>query len=790
MKVSVNFLKDYLNLDNYTSEDLFKAFSYHIVEIEEAKALVEANNLTIGYVKECEEVEGTHLHKCLIEIKPGQYSQIVCGAPNMTQGVKAIVALPGAVLPGNFEIKPSKVHGIESNGMCCSLQELGIDEKFVPERFKDGIYLFNDDAPVGENPLHYLGLDDFVFDLDLTANRSDLLSVEGVAYDLGAVLNQHVEPKQFKLKETRTENPMDVTVKTKKCTKYLTRVIKNVKITESPLFIRQRLISMGVRPINNVVDITNYVMMELGQPLHAFDYDKLGNKIVVRQARDGEKLVTLDDVERDLTKDDIVITAGKEALCLAGVMGGATTEISNKTKNVVLESAFFEPLSIRKTSKRLGLKSEASTRFERTVDYDRVERALNYAAYLLTEYASGKVLKGVSGVENESKSKIVRISTSKINNVLGTSYTTEEIKNAFERYQYEFVQKGSNFTITLPSRRMDLLENYQDIIEDVARLYGYDAIPTKLADTNSQGKLSDKQRYVRNLRHTMAGLGVNEAINYSLTDVETLNDFVLDTLTNVEVMMPMLDSMKVMRHSLVNALLRNVKYNKAHKQNNVSLFEIGKRYSENEETLMFAGAFEGTFESSQWQGLKTPVDFFLVKGILDTVFAKFGYKATYTPIDDKLPTLHPGRSAYISVNNKVVGFVGELHPRYAHENDLDNTYVFELNLDLLYSMHNVSFEYKSISKFQAVERDLAIVLKKDIPASEVVRVIEMVSKKYLVSLNIFDCYTGENVASDEKSLAIKLVLNSQDKALESEDVEKVIHSILNRLDALLHARLR
>ena len=790
MKVSLNWLKDYLDLSNYTTDDLFKTFSYHIVEIEESGKLVEATNLTIGYVKECEEVEGTHLHKCLIEIKPGEYSQIVCGAPNMAQGVKAIVALPGAVLPGDFKIKPSKIHGIESNGMCCSLQELGIDEKYVPEEYKDGIYLFDESAPVGGNPLEYLGLDDFVYDLDLTANRSDLLSIEGVAYDLGANLNQKVEPKKFDLVESKEKNPIKVKVLTDKCSKYLTRTIKNVKIGKSPIWMRERLIASGIRPINNVVDITNYVLMELGQPLHSFDLDKLGTNIVVREAKSGEEIVTLDNIKRELKDGDILITDGATPLCVAGVMGGESTEITAETKNVVLEAAYFDPLSIRKTSKRLDLKSESSTRFERIVDYKRVNRALDYAAYLLSKYADGEVLAGVNGIEEEYKEKVVEITTNKINSVLGTSFTDEDTSSMFDRYQYQYSENNGVFTITLPSRRMDLLESYQDIIEDCGRLYGYDNIPTTLAMTNSQGGLNDKQKFIRTLRHTLAGLGLRETINYSLQDEESLDDFNIDRLSSVKVMMPMVDTMAVMRHSLINALIKNVNYNKAHKQNDLAFFEIGKRYSNEEETTMVAGAFEGLFESSLWQGKKNPVDFYLVKGILDTVFKKFGYSAKYTPIDDKVKNLHPGRAAYVVVEGKTVGIIGELHPRYAKSHDCQEMYVFELNLDLLYSLHNEEFEYKTISKFPSVTRDLAIVLDKSISAEEVINVVKMVAKKNLAAIKIFDLYTGENVGPNEKSLALTLTLESLEKTLEASDIEKIIHSVLNRLDALLHARLR
>ena len=790
MKASLNWLKDYLDLSNITTDELFKVFSYHIVELESAEYLCNACNLTIGHVLECEEVEGTHLHKCQIEIKPGEVAQIVCGAPNMKKGVKAIVALPGAVLPGDFKIKPSKVHGIESNGMCCSLQELGIEEKYVPEEFKDGIYLFDDDAIVGANPLEYLGLNDFVFDLDLTANRSDLLSIEGVAYDLGANLNQHVEPKKFELKEVAEKNPIKVDVETSKCTKYLTRTIKNVKIHKSPLWMRERLVASGIRPINNVVDITNYVLMELGQPLHSFDADKLGNHIVVREAKDGETITTLDGQERKLEAGDILITNGNDPLCVAGVMGGASTEITNDTKNVVLEAAYFEPLQIRKTSKRLDLKSESSTRFERTIDYKRVNRALDYAAYLLATYADGEVLSGVNGIEKEYKEKIVSITTNKINSVLGTSFTDSDVSVMFDKYQYSYQKNGENFVITLPSRRMDLLESYQDIIEDVARLYGYDYIPTTLAYTNSQGGLTDKQRFIRSLRHNLAGLGLRETINYSLQDEKSLDDFNLDKMSAVKILMPMTDSMTVMRHSLINALLKNVVYNKAHKQNDLALFEIGKVYSNECETTYLSAAFEGLFESAMWQGKKNIVDFYVVKGILDTIFAKYNINATYKAIDDKPVNFHPGRSAYIIVDDKVVGIVGEIHPRYAKEHDLNETYVFEINLDLLYSLKKENFEYKSISKYPSVTRDLAIVLDKNITSEEVIKVVKMVAKKNLADVKIFDVYTGENVNENEKSIALTLTLESQEKTLETEDIERIVKSILNRLDALLHARLR
>lgn len=789
MKVSLNWLKDYLDLDKYSIQELFDTFSFHISELEDSYDLTKEGLLTIGYVKECvAHPDSDHLHVCQIEIKPGEVSQIVCGAPNMVEGAKVIVALPGAVLPGDFKIKPSKIRGVESNGMCCSLQELGIEDKYVEEAYRDGIYLLPENAQVGDDPLKYLHLNDHVFDLDLTSNRSDLLSVEGIAYDLGAALKERVCIPTFKLEEVSEKNPMEVIVNTPKCRKYLTRVIKNVKVHSSPEFIKARLIASGIRPINNVVDITNYVLIGLGQPLHSFDYDKLGNKIVVREAVKGEEIVTLDDISRTLSKGDIVITDGTKALCVGGVMGGASTEITNETKNVVLEAAYFDPLQIRKTSQALGLKSESSIRFERIIDYNRVERALDYAAYLLAKYADGEVLAGVQGVKEEYETKHVSVSTEKINRVLGTSLTNEQVEEILDRLALDFEGEGS-YDITIPSRRMDLQASYQDIIEDIARMYGYDNIPTTLADTSIRGGLTDIQKYYRNIRLILTNLGVNEAVTYSLVNENHLNDFSNQDKKEIRILMPMTEDRAIMRKSLVRSLVDVISYNRARKLNNLAFFELGKVYSEEGERHYLSGAFNGLFISSLWQGLKVKSDFYTVKGILDTLFSKLNVVATYVPTD-KYVNMHPGRTAMIMIKDTCVGFVGELHPRYAKEADATNTYVFELDADLIYDLIDRSFTYESLPKVPSVTRDLAIVVKKNVSCQQVLDVIKMTARKHLVDYELFDLYEGENLGTDEKSLAISLTFQDKEKTLETQDVDKFIKSILNRLDALLGAHLR
>lgn len=790
MKVSKNWLKDYLNLDNISDDELFKQISFHISEIESYKKMVEATNLTIGYVHECvEHPDSDHLHVCQVEVAPGDMKQIVCGAPNVKAGVKVIVANVGAVLPGDFKIKAAKVRGVESNGMLCSLQELGIEEKYVEEEFKNGIYLLPEDAQIGACPLEYLGFDDTVIDLELTSNRSDLLSIEGVAYDLGATLNQQIMPIEPSIEVVNKKNPVSVKLDTDKCYKYSARYIANVNIAPSPQWMKARLIASGIRPINNVVDITNFVLLEMGQPLHAFDADLLGNTIVVRQANDGEKLKTLDNIERELNSDDIVITNGKDAVCVAGVMGGLTTEVEETTKNIILEAAYFDPLSIRKTSTKLGLKSESSVRFERKIDYDRVERALDYAAQLLQELCDGEVYEDVvTDVKVVLEPKTVTVTAEKINSILGTDLSDEYVNEIFDRLAYAYVKNGLEYTITLPSRRMDLEPSIQDITEDVARINGYDNIPTTIAKTRDKGYLTYPQKRTRLIRQILANMGLNEAVSYSLIAKKNLNLYTTAEKTPVEVMMPMTEDRAVMRQSLLNGLIDAIAYNKARKIDDLAMFEIGKTYSADKEEVKLAIAMSGLFSSHLWNGMKQEASFYLLKGILDALFSKLNVTVTYEAYKEQA-SFHPGRTAAIMHNGKMIGLIGQMHPKFAKDMAIGNTVALEILLDDILVEEN-GLKYHPINKFPTITRDLAIVCKKDIPADTILKLIKQTGKKTLTSLELFDVYTGENVAEDEKSLAFKLKFEDPTKTLETAEVDKLVSQILNRLDREIGAKLR
>lgn len=790
MRVSINWLKEFVDIDNLSIEELETLFSLKLCEVEEVSQLANSKGLTIGYVKECiPHPDSDHLHVCQVEVRPDEVTQIVCGAPNVKAGVKVIVANPGVILPGDFKIKPSKIRGVESNGMLCSFQELGIPDKYIDEEYKNGIYLLEHDAPVGMDPLEYLKLNDFIFDLAITPNRADLLSMVGVAYDVASSLGEAVYQPLINIKETKDENPVSVKIATENCYQYHARYIANVKVGPSPWWLRQRLIASGIRPINNVVDISNYVLIEYGQPLHTFDADKLGNKIVVRQAKDGEKIVTLDEVERQLKEEDIVITNGSEAVCLGGVMGGLSTEVTSETKNIILEAAEFNPTSIRKTSSRLGLKSESSYRFERKIDSLRVVKAMDRAAQLLQDLASGNVYQGISSAKTrEFKPLSIEISLDKINAYLGVNLSEKEVSQIIDNLDFDYQFDGKKYLVNIPSRRIDYDNNYQDLIEDIARLYGYDNIPLSLPKTSDKGALTKRQSFERTVKRILSNLGLNETIYYSLTNKENVLEYNYANLEAVKVLMPITEDREYMRLSLIPSLIDIANYNKARKNNNLKFYELSKIYGKGVEKTLLSGLLTDDYFNSGWQKQDIKVDFYLVKGILEELFRRNNLEVTFVPSEVK--NLHPKKTASIMLGDKCLGFIGQLHPLVEQKNNLKNVYVFELDFDMMLENVQIKNNYHLFSKYPSIERDLAIVIKKEISADKVEKLIRQTAKALLVNLELFDVYESEALGLENRQLAYKLVFADNNKTLETNDVDRVIKSILNRLNYEFGASLR
>ena len=802
MKVSYNWLKELVNID-VTPEKLAEEMSLYSIEVEEAGKLLPATGLVVGEVLDKQKHENSdHLNVCQVNLG-NVVSQIVCGAPNVDKGQKVIVALPGTKLPGG-EIKVSVIRGVPSNGMICSLQELGLESKYVPEKFAHGIYVLGEDAIPGESALEYLHLEDFVIELGLTPNRMDLLSMLGVAKDVNAMYKLGLKNLECELHEVEkeTSSEIDVEIETKTCYSYYARVVEGVEIHESPEFIKARLIASGIRPINNVVDITNYVLMLFGQPLHAFDKDELGNKIVVRRAHNGEETVTLDGIKRNLTRNDIVITDNKtegentRIVCLAGVMGGVNTEVTDKTVNLVLESAVFRPLSVRRTSNKLGLRSESSVRFERGVDLNQSLAAVNYACYLLEKYAGGKVLKGYvhKGTEHV-EDKVIELTEEYVRGYLGVSISLEEMCNIFAGLSFKTEIVDNKILVYVPNRRLDITIK-QDLVEELARIYGYDKLEETLPMMSVSGEYTHDQKIRRTINHTLRGIGLHEVVTYSLVSDVKANEFAILYKENqkpISLLHPMSEERKTLRRTLVSSIVDVIKHNNARKINNLAVYEIGKRYfceGENtSEDWCVSGALQGIQSTNLWASSSNKVDFYYVKGILELLFNRLNIEVTYSPLSTKCEELHPGRSVEISYNGKVIGFMGELHPKYQKTQDIDTTYVFEIALDEIFLKEDKPILFTPISKVPPVFRDLAFIMDENQSVGKIIESIYRTDKKMIKSVEIFDEYKGENIESGKKSVAIKIMLESNE-TLTEETISAKMNKIIKSLEYQYHITLR
>ena len=795
MIVSYNWLKELIKL-NVPAEKLAEEMSLYSVEVESFGKLIEATNLVVGYVKSKVKHENSdHLNVCMVNL--GDYDlQIVCGAPNVEVGQKVIVALPGAVLPGGT-IKKSVIRGVESNGMICSLQELGLESKYIPSEFSNGIYILKNDAIPGSNALEYLCLDDYVIELGLTPNRMDLLSMLGVANDIKAMYKSDLIPLTYSFNEIekKTSGELSVKLETRNCYSYYARIVEDVEIKESPNFIKARLVASGIRPINNVVDITNYILMLFGQPLHSFDKDKLGNKIVVRRAKVGEKTVTLDGIERTLNNKDIVITDGEKPVCIAGVMGGQNTEVTSETKNLVLESAVFRPLSIRRTSSRLALRSESSIRYERGVDLNQSLAALNYACYLLEKYANGKVLKGYvhEGIEHVDD-KLIELDEKYVESCLGVNIPENKIIDILESLSFKTKKNENGILVYVPNRRLDISIK-EDLVEEIARIYGYDKLNETLPITNVNGGLTRQQESRRLIRHVLSTMGFNETMTYSLVHPNIVNKFLLFENQNDETIVlnhPMSEDHMALRKSLLPSLIEVVKYNQARKMKDNMFFEIGKRYYHHgEETFeenLLSGILAGSMPNTPWNGEHKNIDFFYTKGILDLMFRKLRLDIKYEVMDNPPKELHPNRVAKILLNNKVIGFIGELHPKYAKIEGIEESYVFELFLDIMLSEEKTIISFASITKVPSVDRDLALVMDLHQNVGEIIEAIKR-SDKMISNIKIFDVYIGEKIASDKKSVAVRITLES-DETLTEDVISTKMRKLLKTLEYRFNITLR
>ncbi|MCP3030523.1 phenylalanine--tRNA ligase subunit beta [Halobacillus sp. A1] len=807
MLVSLNWLNDYINVRDYEPDEFAEIITKTGIEVESVEPVAEkATGVVVGHVVSCEQhPNADKLSLCQIDVGEGVL-QIVCGAPNIAEGQKVAVAAPGAVLPGNFKIKKTKLRGEESNGMVCSLQELGVDEKDVPKEYQDGIYVFPEDVQAGDDAISLLNLDDIIIELGLTPNRADCLSMAGVAYEVAAALGREYELTAEKVEEgsEKAESLVSVEVEDPEANPYYGAfILKDVTVGPSPLWIQNRLTAAGIRPINNVVDITNYVLLEYGQPLHAFDFDRFGSaKVITRRARDGEKITTLDDQERVLTRDHLVITNGDKAHAIAGVMGGAESEVQKDTNTILLEAAYFNPANVRQSAKDHGLRSEASTRFEKGVDPGRVERAGLRASELLREYAGATVLQGVVSYDQLDRSeKTIEVNTTKINDRLGTEITREEIASILERLQFPYEQSDEDFTISIPTRRGDV-ERFEDVLEEVARIYGYDNLPYTLPSGASQaGGLSLEQQLKRRVKAYFEGAGLDETITYSLTSEKQSTMLVSKEVAQqaaapVKLAMPMSEDHSHLRLSVVPELLQSLAYNVARKQHNIAYYELGTVFISEEsevtkqphEMLRASGALTGEWLSHPWQQEKKTVDFFVVKGIVEGLSDLLDIPMTFEKA--KIEGMHPGRTANIMADGKIIGFIGQVHPKLQKEWGLKETYVFDLNAEKLFELYEKEEAFEAIPRFPSVSRDIALVVDEDVPAGDIKETILEAGSPLVKQVLVFDLYQGEHLSAGKKSLAYNLLYLDPERTLKDEEVESAHENILQSVKERHAAELR
>ena len=786
--ISLEWVKDYIDISDQDLKELAKKVTESGINVEKV-ITNHIDNLVIGEVVECiDHPDSDHLHVCQVNIKD-KTAQIVCGAPNVREGLKVIVALPGAVLPGDFEIKKSKIRGVESNGMICALYELGLEEK-TDEAYARGIEELDNSAPVGEDPLKYLGLDDTLYELDIHKHRNnDCYYHIGFAYEIGAILNRKVTlpDNSYSEVDESIEDKFSLSVETDKCPYYTAKMVTNVEIGESPDFIKKRLTSAGMRPINNVVDISNYVMLEYGQPLHFFDKNKLGDKVIVRDAKEGEKVITLDGNKRILKKSDIVITDGEKPVCIAGVMGGENTEVDETTTDILIEAAIFDPVSIRYTAANLDLRSEASIRYGKGLSYEYTDMAINRACHLLEKYANAKILSGKVVHDKVDKTpQIVEFIPEDVNKMLGITITEEDMKVELGRLDFPYEVKDGKFTVTIPKRRLDIDPNVNDIAEEIGRLYGYQNLVSTLPVVPiRRGKYIGDVKYRKEISKRLRRLGLNETKTYTLTSPDMAKLFDYESKEKVVLPNPMSIDKSVVRTSIIPSLLNVYDYNKKRKVKDVFIYEIAKTYDNNyTEESKIAGLLCGNYMSNGWN-LNTKVDFYIVKGIVEDILDYMGFKNRYSfEISDCLD-LHPGISADILLDRKKIGILGRVHPKLVK----DPVYVFELSLQALMSKIK-PIKYKAAAKYPIVEKDLAFVLDKNIIAGDVEKTIKKAGGRLLTNISVFDVYTGENIDKNKKSIAFSLTFMDPNKTLEEKEVMDIFNNIIDKVVNEFNCELR
>lgn len=786
--ISLEWVKDYIDIADEDLKELAVKITKAGINIEKVISK-HIDNLVIGEIKECiDHPDSDHLHICQVDVGDS-ITQIVCGASNVKAGIKVIVALPGCVLPGNHEITAGTIRGEKSNGMICALFELGVEEK-TEENYNKGIEIVTGDFTPGTDANIYLGTNDTLYELDIHKHRNnDCYYHIGFAYEIACILNKKVNLPDLSYEEIedKIDNYVKVDVETEKCPYYSCKMVKDVTIKESPDFIKRRLISAGMRPINNVIDISNYVMLEYGQPLHFFDKDKLGDKILVRQANEKEEIITLDNQERILSSKDIVITNGTKPVCIAGVMGGLNTDVDINTKNILIESAIFDSVSIRYTSSKLNLKSEASIRYGKGLSYEYTDNALDRACHLLEKYADAKILSGKIIYDKVDKTdKVVTFKTEEVSALLGLALTDKDVETELNRLDFPYTLEQNIFKVTIPKRRLDIDPNVNDIAEEIGRLYGYHNLVSTLPKVpTKRGEYIGDVKIRKEISKRLRSLGLNETKTYTLTSPEMAELFCYENKNKIILPNPMSIDKSIIRTTILPSLINVYDYNTARNVKDILIYEIAKTYDKdyNEESKV-AILMKGDYLTNRPQQTIIKCDFYVLKGIIENLLNYLGFKNRYTFVSASLPNIHPGISAKILVNREEIGIIGRVHPNLKK----DDIYIAELSMTKLYNKQIKPIKYHAASKYPEMIKDLAFVIPNETESEVIRNQIKKSGGRLLDRVEEFDIYN--NIEEGKKSIAYKLTFKDNNKTLLETDVMEIFYKIIREVEEKTDAKLR
>lgn len=794
MLVPLKWLRDYVDIDRETQEfaDMMTMTGSKVEKVEFFGK--ETNGVEVCKILEIEQhPDADRLKVTKVEVADGQILQIVTNATNINVGDYVPVARIGAVLPGDFKIKKGKLRGVLSEGMFCGAEELTIPSQYVEEHKKDGIYILDhqDSFELGMDVREALGINDALIEFEITSNRPDCRSIIGIAREAAVTLGKELKYPQISVNGSNEDMKFEIDVQTELCKRYCGKVIKDVKVGPSPYWMQRRLIEAGMRPINNIVDITNYVMLELGQPLHAFDLEDIKyDKMIVKLAQEGEKFTTLDGAQRTLTSDMLVIGNQDKTLDLAGIMGGENSEVKDNTTSIFLEGASFAKENIRATSKKLGLRTEASSRFEKGIDVNLTEAAVNRACQLIEELGCGTVLNGMLDYYPK-KEEVQKITANpeRINKLLGVNVPMDQFINILESLEFKCnLISSDKLELEVPSFRLDICED-ADILEEVARIYGYENIPSATLEGNATaGVKTNKQRFMDNVKANSIAVGLNEILTYSFVSPRGVDKINLaeddERREFVKIINPLGEETSVMRTTLIPNMLDVISTNLSHKVEEVYAFECGNTFRPQEglpvETKKLSIGMYGK-----------EVDFFSIKGAVETILNNVGFDGYEVEPETKNLTFHPGRCAKLVYNNICIGTFGELHPDVLENYDLNQrVYVAEIDIDLVFENLNNSKVYNPLPKYPATTRDIALLVKDEVFVKQIEDIIKANGSDILESYQLFDVYKGAQIEEGHKSIAYSITYRSKDKTLTDEDVAKVHDKIVSELSEKLNANLR